>query len=80
VLGLVGESADGRQPLHHAELPWSAPRMLPELDLSRSIVSVDADVCLDEPGDENRRCPKSSRHGLKLPQPASGVDEGAPFP
>jgi hypothetical protein len=25
--------------------------MLPELDLSRLVVPVDADVCLDEPGD-----------------------------
>jgi hypothetical protein len=54
--------------------------MLPELDLSRSVGPVDADVCLDVPGDENRRCPKASRHGLKLPQPASGVDESTPFP
>jgi hypothetical protein len=41
--------------------------MLPELDLNRSIVPVDADVRLDEPGDENRRRPEASRHGLKLP-------------
>jgi hypothetical protein len=54
--------------------------MLPELDLNRSVGAIDADVCLDEPGDEDRRRPEASRYGLKLPQPAAGVDLGAVIP
>jgi hypothetical protein len=51
--------------------------MLPELHPNRSFVPVDADVCLNEPGDEHRRGTEMSRHRLELPQPAAGVDDRA---
>jgi hypothetical protein len=50
-------------------------RMLPKLDLETVGRAIDAHVCLDEAGEENRRRPEASRNRLELPQPATGVDE-----
>jgi hypothetical protein len=37
--------------------------MLPEFDLNRSVVPVDADVCLDKAGDEHGRAPRCAYRG-----------------
>ena len=50
--------------------------MLPELDLGLVVVSIDADMCLDEAADEYRRGAELSGQRLELPQPAAGVDDG----
>jgi hypothetical protein len=52
-------------------------RMLPELNLETDRRAIDAHVCLDEAGEENRRRAEASRNRLELPQPTTGVDESA---
>ena len=78
-MGFGGEPAGHGEPLGDAPPLRRRAWMLPELDLSRLVGSVDADVRLDEAGDEHRRRSQVCRHGLELPEPTAGVDEGAAF-
>jgi hypothetical protein len=51
--------------------------VLPESDLETGRRPVDADVGLDEAGDEHRRRAEACRYALELSQPAARVDEDA---
>jgi hypothetical protein len=55
--GSAGSRPATREPFGDSKPPGRRARVLPQLDLDRSVVPVDADVCLDEPGNEYRRNP-----------------------
>jgi hypothetical protein len=47
--------------------------MLPQLDLSRSVVPVDADVCLDEPADAGFPGGRALTHKVRYSAGAGGA-------